>query len=252
MRQYAGFGSAAESNKRYQFLLEAGPDGTLRRLRPADADRLRLGRPDGQRRGRQRRRRDRLARGHGDPVQGHSARQGLDVDDHQRHRGDAAPAVPAGRREAGLPSGKDHGHRAERHPQGVRRPRDVHLSAAALDAPRHRPVRLLRPRAPELEHDLDLRLSHPRGGLDRGRGDRVHAEPRDRLRRSGAVGRLVRGRLRPAPLLLLRGAHGLLRGGGQVSRGAAHVGAHHAGPLPREPTSARWRFAFTRRREGSR
>ena len=44
----------------------------------------------------------------------------------------------------------------ERHPQGVRGPRDLHLPAEALDAPDHRPVRVL-PRAhPQVEHDLDL------------------------------------------------------------------------------------------------
>ena len=34
-----------------------------------------------------------------------------------------------------------------------------------------------------VEHDLDLRLPHPRGGLDRGPGARVHARRRVRLRR---------------------------------------------------------------------
>ena len=61
---------------------------------------------------------------------------------------------------------------AERHPQGVHRPRELHLPAAALDAPDDRPVRLLRRADPELEHDLDLRVPHPRGRLDRGAGAR--------------------------------------------------------------------------------
>ena len=66
MRQYAGFGSAEETNRRFRYLLERGQTGLSRRLRPADADRLRLGRPDGGRRGRPGRRADRLDRRHGD------------------------------------------------------------------------------------------------------------------------------------------------------------------------------------------
>ena len=41
MRQYAGFGNAKESNERYRYLLEQGQTGLERRLRPADAGRLR-------------------------------------------------------------------------------------------------------------------------------------------------------------------------------------------------------------------
>ncbi len=40
----------------------------------------------------------------------------------------------------------------------------------------------------ELEHDFDLRLPHPRGRLDRGAGARVHARRRDRVRRCGGEG----------------------------------------------------------------
>ena len=59
MRQYAGFATAEDSNKRYRYLLSQGDDGTFCRVRPSDPDRLRLGRPDGGRRVRQGRRRDR-------------------------------------------------------------------------------------------------------------------------------------------------------------------------------------------------
>ena len=41
MRQYAGFGSAAETNQRFRYLLAQGQTGLSRRLRPADADGLR-------------------------------------------------------------------------------------------------------------------------------------------------------------------------------------------------------------------
>ena len=50
-------------------------------------------------------------------------------------------------------------------------------------AHRHRHLRVLRARAAELEHDFDQRLSHPRGGIDGGPGGRVHVRQRHRLRR---------------------------------------------------------------------
>src|SRR5579862_9953010 len=73
----------------------ARADGSLDRFRPADAARLRLGRSARARRGGADRRRDRLARGHGDPACRHPARRGLDVDDDQRARLAAALAVRA-------------------------------------------------------------------------------------------------------------------------------------------------------------
>ena len=50
-------------------------------------------------------------------------------------------------------------HGAERHPQGVRRARELHLPAAAVDAADDRSLRLLRRADPALEHDLDLRAT---------------------------------------------------------------------------------------------
>src|SRR6266545_8291748 len=47
----------------------------------------------------------------------------------------------------------------ERHPQGVHRPRDVHLPAQAVAAADLRHVLLLPVRDPQMEHDLHLRLS---------------------------------------------------------------------------------------------
>ena len=61
MRQYAGFGTPEETNERFRELLANGQTGLSVGLRPADPDRLRLGPPDGRRRGRPGRRRDRLA-----------------------------------------------------------------------------------------------------------------------------------------------------------------------------------------------
>ena len=42
MRQFAGFGTARQTNERYHFLLDAGPDRTVGRVRHADPDGLRL------------------------------------------------------------------------------------------------------------------------------------------------------------------------------------------------------------------
>ena len=75
MRQYSGFGTAAETNQRFHFLLGAGQTGLSLRLRPAHPDGLRLRPPPRRGRGRQGRRGDRLARGHGAP-----ARTGLPLD----------------------------------------------------------------------------------------------------------------------------------------------------------------------------
>ena len=74
-----------------------------------------------------------------------------------------------------------------------------------------------------VEHDLDQRLPHPRGRLDGGAGDRVHDRQRHRLRAGGARRRARHRRLRPAALVLLERAQRLLRGGGEVPRGAPHL-----------------------------
>ena len=101
IRQYAGYGSAEETNARFRYLLERGQTGPLGRVRPADAARLRLGRPARRGRGRAHRGRDRLARRHGGAPRRDPARRGLDVDDDQRAGGAPPPAVRARRRGAG-------------------------------------------------------------------------------------------------------------------------------------------------------
>ena len=53
----------------------------------------------------------------------------------------------------------------ERHPQGVHRARDVHLPAAPVAPAHHGHLRVVRARGAAVEHDLDQRLPHPRGGL---------------------------------------------------------------------------------------
>ncbi len=123
-----------------------------------------------------------------------------------------------------MPGDRPARHRPERHPQGVRRPRELHLPAPTLDAAHDRRVRLLRGGDPALEHDLDLRLPHPGGRLDGGAGARVHARARDRLLRRGRRGRALAGRLRRAALVLLQRAQRLLRRGREVPRRPAGSG----------------------------
>ena len=90
------------------------------------------------------------------------------------------------------------------------------------------------PARPELEHDLDLGLPHPRGRLDGGAGDRVHDRQRHRLRAGGDRRRSRRRRLRAAPVVLLERPQQLLRRGRQVPRQPAHVAHDHDGALPRQ------------------
>ena len=234
MRQYAGLRLRGGDERAIQDAARTGTDGALDRVRPADAARLRLRRRGRRRRGRPHRRRDRLGRGHGPPARGHPARRGLDVDDDQRARVAPAPLLRArrrGARRAGRGAARDG---AERHPQGVRRSRELHLPAAPVDAAHDRPVRVLRRPHPALEHDLDLRLPHPRGGVDRGPGDRLHARERDRVLRRGRRRRAVARLVRRAPLVLLQRAQRRAPGGRQVPRGAPPLGLDHARPLRRD------------------
>ena len=103
-----------------------------------------------------------------------------------------------------------------------------------------------------LAPDLDLRLPHPRGRLDRPAGARVHAQGRLHLRRAGDRARPRRRRLRAAAELLLQRPHRLLRGDRQVPRRAPHLGPRDARHLRRAATESRCGCASTRRRPASR
>src|SRR5919204_394734 len=89
----------------------------------------------------------------------------------------------------------------------------------------------LRGADPEVEHDLDLRLPHPRGGRDGGAGARVHPCERNRLLRSRRRRGTVAEHIRQAALVLLQRAQPLLPGGGEVSCRAPALGADHEGSL---------------------
>ena len=169
-------------------------------------------------------RRRRLEPGrHGDPARRAPARRGLDVDDDQfagrADLGDVHRGRGKGRRPARAARGDD----PERHPQGVRRPEGIPVPAAAVDAAGDRHHRVRDARDAALEHRLDQRLSHPRGGLDRDPGAGVHDRRRDGLRRGGTGARHAHRRLRAAALLLLQQPQRLLRGDRQVPRVAADL-----------------------------
>ena len=163
MWQYAGFGSAQESNARYRYSARAGRDRAERRLRPADADRLRLGSPPGGGRS-----------GDGWGVAIHSVEDmaalfdGIRLDTVSTSMTINATAIyPAGALRGRGPAarggrGRAGRHAAERHPQGVRRPRHLHLSAAAVDAPGRRRGGLLRAGHAAMAPGVGQRLSHPR------------------------------------------------------------------------------------------
>ena len=128
MRQFAGFGTAEETNERFRYLLEHGQTGlstafdmpTLMGLdsdhRPAASARWGGGRGGGH------------ARRHGDPLPGHPDGRGHHLDDDQRAgRGDARLLRGRRRASSGIPAERARGHDPDRHPQGVHRPEGVVL-----------------------------------------------------------------------------------------------------------------------------
>ena len=215
------------------------PDRPVHRLRHAHPVRLRHGRPGGGRGVRHVRRGGQLAGRHGGPPARAAPRPGQHVDDHQLAGRPDLGDVPRGRREGGRPPRSAGGHDPERHPQGVHRPEGVPVPARAVDAPGHRHHRVRDPRDAALEHDLDQRLPHPRGRLDRGPGAGLHHRRRDGLRRGGPRARPARRRLRPAAELLLQLAQRLLRGDRQVPGQPAHLARPDDEALPRRERAQR-------------
>ena len=230
---FAGFGAAEDTNRRFKDLLAAGQTGLsiaydMPTLYGYDTD-------------------DEEAEGefgtcgvgvsspgrHGGPARRPAARQGLDVDDDQLARRADLGDVHRRGGEGRLPAGHPRGHDPERHPQGVHRPEGVPVRAGAVDAPRDRHDRVRDEGDAALEHDLDLRLPHPRGRLDRGPGAGVHDRRRHGLRRGGDRARPARRRLRAAPVVLLQQPQRLLRGDRQVPRLAPDLASPDDRALPR-------------------
>ena len=101
MRQFAGFGSASDTNERFKFLLAHGQTGLstafdFPTLMGYDSDHPRSEGEVGKTR-----RRDLEPRRHGGAVRRHSARPGLDVDDDQRPGDHPLGVLRRGGREAG-------------------------------------------------------------------------------------------------------------------------------------------------------
>ena len=141
----------------------------------------------GRRRGRARRRRHRLDRGHGALL------DGIPLD-----RVSTSMTINA---TAHHPAGPLRGRRAtpgrRRRPSSRARSRTTSSRSTSRAAPtstRRAPsLRLVTDifafcerELPQLEHDLDQRLPHPRGGLDGGAGGGLHPRQRHRLRAGGA------------------------------------------------------------------
>ena len=164
MRQYAGYGSAEETNARFRFLLDRGQTG----LSVAFDLPTQLGYDSD----------DPLAAGEVGGQGSRSTRSptwrllldGIPLDEVSTSMTINAPAAlllllyELVAEEQGVGGDEAARNGPERRAQGVHRARQLHLSAAALDAPDDRSLRVLRRAAPEVEHDLDLRVPHPGGG----------------------------------------------------------------------------------------
>ena len=123
----------------------------------------------------------------------------------------------------------------------------------AVDAPRHRHLRVLREaRCRSWNTDLDQRLPHPRGGLDRGAGDGVHARPTaSRTSRPRVDARARRRRVRAAAVVLLQRPQRLARGDRQVPRGAPACGRGSCASASARRTRARMMLRFHTQTAGS-
>ena len=233
MRQFAGFGSAADTNERFKELLRAGGDGLstafdMPTLLGCDSD-------------------DPLARGEvgraGVAVDTQADMEtalrrdrsgpGLDVDDHQLTGRTPPGHVHRSGRPHGGRAGAAVGHAAERHLEGVPGSEGVRVPAAAVGAPGDRRHAVLRGGDAPVASGLHLGLPHPGGRIDGGPGARVHLGQRIRLRRGGLGGGYGGRRFRAETELLLQCAQRLLRGDRQVSCRPAHLGPLDARPLRR-------------------
>ena len=230
MRQYAGFGTAAESNRRYRYLLERGTTGLsvafdLPTQIGYDSDD-----PHAAGRGRARRRRHRQPGGHGGPARRHPARARLHVDDHQRHRGHPAGAL----RRGGAPARHRRGRRSRARCRTTSS-RSTWRAGPTSTRPRRRcgwsPTSS--PTAPSTCRSGTRSRSPATTSARRGPRRRRRSPSRSRTRSSTCAPRSAAGldarALRRAALVLLRLPLRLRRGGGEVPRRAAAVGAADEG-----------------------
>ena len=144
MRQFAGFGTAEETNERFRYLLDHGQTGLstafdMPSLMGHDSDH-----PRSRGRGGPRGRGDRLARRHGDAVRRDRHGRGVHVDDDQRAGRRDARVLRRRGGAAGHAAGAARRHDPDGHPQGVHRPEGVVLPDRPGDAARDRHGRVLR------------------------------------------------------------------------------------------------------------
>ena len=231
----------------------AGRQRPERRVRSADADGLRLGPPDGRRRGRPRRRRDRLDRGHGGALRRHPARSRVDVDDDQRDGDHPARALRRGRAAAG---------RARSRALSGTIQNDIlkeYIARGTYIYPPRHSLRIVTDIFAWCERELPNWNTISISGYHiREAGSTAVQEVAFTLANAIAYVEAARAagldvdRARPAAVVLLRRAQRLPRGDREVPRGAAAVGAHHARPVRRDAIRARCSCAFTRRRPAAR
>ena len=235
MRQFAGFGTAEETNERFRYLLEHGQTGLstafdMPTLMGYDSDHARsLGEV-----GREGVAVDSLADME-TLFDGHPARRGLDVDDDQRRRRrccSPSTSASASSRASRAPSCAGRSRRTSsrstsRRRSGSSRPSRrcgssrTWSSSARSELP--------------LWHPISISGYHIReAGSNAVAGARLHARQRLRLRRRRDRARARRGRVRAAAELLLQRAPRLLRGDRQVPRGPADLGPRAARALRRE------------------
>ena len=199
MRMFAGFGTAEDTNARFQEILRSGGDGLstafdLPTLMGRDSD---------------------------DPAApGEVGQAGVAVDTLADFEdlfagidlaavttsmtiNSPAPIVlamyVAVAEKTGHPPRRPGRHAAERHLEGVPGPEGVRLPAPAVGAPGHRRHPVLRGRDAPVVPGVGVGLPHPRGRVDRRPGAGLHPGQRFRLRRGGHRRRPGGRRLRAPP-----------------------------------------------------
>ena len=234
MRQYAGFGTAAETNQRYQYLLAQGQTGLSMafdlptQIGYDSDDPLALGEVG------------RVGVAISSLADMEQVFKGIPLDKVSTSMTINATApillalylVVANKQ--GVPWSKLTGTVQNDILKEYSRARHVHLSTHTVAAPGRRHRRVLREGSAGLEHDQRRRLPHARGGLHGGAGDCVHTRRRDRLRADVRRARAGGGQLRAAHRLFLQLPQQFFRGGRQVPRRAAALGPHPARKIRRE------------------
>ena len=187
-------------------------------------------------RGRQGRRRDLLARGHGDAVRRHSAREGHHLDDDQRDRADPARALRRRRARSRAPTSRKVGGTIQN---------DIlkeYIARGTYIFPPRPSMRLITDifawcsdEPAEVEHDhRSAATTCARPAAPPPRRSPSRSPTPSRTSRPRSTRGLTIDEFAPRLVVLLRLPQQLPRGGREVPRRAAAVGAHHEGALRRE------------------